>query len=301
MLVTGATGVLGRGLVPALVACGHHVHALARSDAAAAAAASLGAQVVRGDVLDGDAVHAAVLAARPDVIVHQATALARPGGGPQTTRIRREGTAHLMRAAEVAGVQRVVAQSIAFAYAHAGPPVVGEDAPLDTAAPPAWQAIVDGVAALEDAVLGSAAVVGVVLRYGALYGPGTFYAPDGPVAVRLRARRLPVVGGGRGLTSFVHVEDAVAATLDAVERGFGVYNVVDDAPAPAAAWVPHLAAVVGAPAPRRVPAWVARRLTDAQTVRSMTTQRGADNARARRALDWRPESADWRVSLGRAG
>ena len=299
VLVTGGTGVLGRRLLPALAACGHEVHALVRSAEAAAAVAALGAAPVRGDVLDGAGVRAAVREVRPDVVVHQATALSAPGGLATTTRMRREGTAHLMRAAEAAGVQRMVAQSLAMAYSHAGPGALTEEAPLDRAAPPAWQAAVDGVAALEDTVLGSAAVVGVALRYGALYGPGTFYAPDGLVARRLRARRLPLAGRGAGRTSFVHLDDAVAATLDAVERGFGVYNVADDVPAPAREWMPHLAAAVGAPPPRRLPAWLARRAIGAQAVRQMTTQRGISSRRARDELGWRPEYADWRTALGR--
>ncbi len=296
MLVVGATGVVGTRLLPALLAEGHTVFGLARSDAAAARVARLGAGVARGDALDAAAVLDAVRAARPTVLVHQATAI-DPRDMEPTNRLRTVGTRNLVAAAERCGVQRLVAQSIAFAYRHEGPAVLGEDAPLDVAAPEPWGAVARAVAALEDAVMGAAQVQGVVLRYGRFYGPGTALAPGGAFARLLHARRLPVIGDGGGLMPFVHVDDVIGATLDAISAGWGVYNVVDDAPAPAREWVPALARAVGAPPPRRVPAWVARLTTDRQLVREMTTQRGASNAKAKAELGWRPEFPDWRVGF----
>lgn len=304
ILIAGATGEIGRLLTPALVARGDEVYGLARSPASAELVRTMGARAVAGDALDRSAVLAAVGEARPDVIVHQLTAIPKEVPSPRkfmamfgpTNRLRREGTRNLVGAASAHGVSRLVAQSIAFAYRPAGPSVVDESAPLDVEADGAWGETVRAVADLEEAVLGFG---GVVLRYGSFYGPGTSYAPDGALGSLVMKRRMPVVGGGGGRQPFIHMEDAVGAAMAAIDAAAasGVYNVVDDDPALARDWVPGLAAALGAPTPRRVPAWVARIAAGPDAVRAMTAQRGADNARARADLGWEPSYPGWRAGF----
>ncbi|HEY0632375.1 MAG TPA: NAD(P)-dependent oxidoreductase [Thermoleophilaceae bacterium] len=301
VLVAGATGQIGELLTPALVAVGDEVYGLARSENSAEKVRELGATPVMGDALDRDAVMAAVAEAKPEVIVHQLTAIPRGGINPRkmdeafgpTTRLRREATRHLVEAAEQHGVRRLVAQSIAFAYRHEGPEVLDESAPLDTDAP-GLADIVGGVAALEEAVLGSSAVEGVVLRYGMFYGPDSAYSPNGSYGEMVTKRRLPIIGDGNGRQSFIQIDDAVSATLAAIDRGSGVYNVVDDEPARAREWVPGLAEALGAKPPRHAPAWLARLAAGPAAVRVMTTQRGASNARIKQELGWEPRYTDWR-------
>jgi nucleoside-diphosphate-sugar epimerase len=216
--------------------------------------------------------------------------------GP-TNRLRREGTRNLVEAASEHGVARVVAQSIAFAYRPSGPDILDESAPLDTEASGGWGEIVRAVAALEGAVLGGSGFDGVVLRYGSFYGPGTSYAPDGSFGGLVMKRRMPIVGAGGGRQPFIHMDDAVGATVAAVDRGSGVYNVVDDDPALARDWIPGLAAALGAAAPRRVPAWMARLAAGPDAVRTMTAQRGASNARIKSELGWEPRYPDWRAGF----
>src|SRR3954471_19262792 len=246
VLIAGATGQIGELLTPALVAAGDEVYGLARSEQSAEKVRELGAMPVMGDALDRDAVDAAVAEARPEVIVHQLTAIPRSGINPRklgqafaaTTRVRREGTRNLVEAAERHGVRRMVAQSIAFAYRPEGPEILDESAPLHTDDGGDWGEIVGGVATLEEAVLGGKGFDGVVLRYGMFYGPDSPYSPNGNYGRMVMKRRLPVVGDGAGRQSFIHLDDAVSATLIAIERGSGAYNVVDDDPARASEWVP---------------------------------------------------------------
>ncbi|GAA4043228.1 NAD(P)-dependent oxidoreductase [Streptomyces shaanxiensis] len=299
VLVAGATGVVGRPLVGALRARGHEVSALVRDEARAPAAD----RVVVADVLDRAAVLSAVSAARPEVVVHQLSALRLLRDDPaaafaQTARLRTEGTAHLVEAARAAGTRRLVAQSIAFAAAPEGPPVLDEDAPLYVDAPdPGWAATVRAVAELERLVSGSG-LAGVVLRYGTLYGPGTGYARAGGTALRVLAGKLPLPGG-TGITSFLHVDDAVGAAVAAVEStATGVFHATDDEPAPAAQWLPHYAHALGAPPPRTVPAALAPRLLGWFTAHQLTAARGAANDRARTALGWKPLRPSWRDGLG---
>ncbi|MDX3242133.1 NAD(P)-dependent oxidoreductase [Streptomyces sp. ME18-1-4] len=303
ILVAGATGVVGRPLVGALRARGHQVAALVREEARAPEAD----EVVVADALDRDAVRSAVSAARPEAVVHQLSALRLlrddpPEAFAQTARLRTEGTAHLVEAARAAGARRLVAQSIAFAAAPAGPTVLDEDAPLYVDAPdPGWAATVRAVAELERLVLsGAPGLAGVVLRYGALYGPGTAYARDGGTGQRVLAGKLPLPEGGAGITSFLHVEDAVGAAVAAVEsEATGVFHVTDDEPAPAARWLPHYARTLGAPPPRTVPAALAPRLLGWFMTHQLTTARGAAGDRARTTLGWKPQRPDWRDGLGR--
>lgn len=295
--LAGATGVIGRALLPLLRDRGHQVTALVRDPASGA---GLG-EVAVADALDPLAVRAAIVAARPDVVVHQLSAL-RGGSSPdaleRTARLRTEGTANLITAARAAGARRLVVQSIAFAAAPVGDPVLDEDAPLYLDAPdPGWAETVRAVAELERLVLGVRDLAGVVLRYGALYGPGTQYDPAGPFA----RGRFVLPGDGAGITSFLHVEDAALAALTAVEStATGVFHITDDEPAEAAAWLPVYAEHVGAPAPRPVPAAMAARLLGWFTAHQLTERRGASNARAREVLGWKPTRSSWRLDWARA-
>lgn len=302
VLVAGATGVVGYPLVGALRARGHQVSALVREGSRGRAPEA--DEVVVADALDRDAVLSAVSAARPEVVVHQMSALRLlrddpPGAFALTARLRTEGTAHLIEAARASGARRLVAQSIAFATAPAGDPVLDEDAPLYVDAPdPGWASTVRAVAELERQVTGSG-LEGVVLRYGTLYGPRTAYARTGGTAQSVLAGRLPLPGGGSGIMSFLHVEDAVGAAVAAVESdATGVFHVTDDDPAPAAQWLPHLARMLAGPSPRTVPAALAPRLLGWFMTHQLTSAHGAANDRARTALGWKPTRPSWRDGLG---
>jgi nucleoside-diphosphate-sugar epimerase len=310
VFVAGATGAIGRVLVPQLVAQGHDVVGMTRSASKQDLVRSLGARPVVADALDPDAVAQAVASAEPEAIVHQLTALSgrmsardmrhpeRFEGAIMTNRLRTEGTDHLLAAARAVGARRFVAQSIAGGpTARIGGPVQTEDDPLDPNPPAALRAGLAAILHLERAVTTIEWGEGLVLRYGGFYGPGTgiSLAPDAVMAAPVRKRRFPIVGGGGGVWSFVHIEDAAAATAVAVERGRpGVYNVVDDEPAPVRDWVPELARALGAKPPRRVPRWLARLLAGETATVMMTEVTGASNAKAKRELGWQPRYASWR-------
>jgi nucleoside-diphosphate-sugar epimerase len=305
VFLAGATGAIGRVLVPLLVGEGHQVTALTRSQAKVDGLLSAGAEPVVADALDTEAMRAALLGARPDAVVHQLTAIPRRIN-PRTQRrdfelndrLRDEGTRILLDAAAVSGAQRIVAQSVAFMY-EPGPPgtIHGEQDPLVLAPPRSFARSADAVRSLERAVL---AAEGIVLRYGYFYGPGSAFAPDGSMGLDVQRRRLPLVGGGTGVWSFVHVEDAARATLAALTHGgAGVYNVVDDEPAPVSQWLPAFASALGARPPRRVPVWLARLAAGSYGVGVMTSAQGASNALAKRELEWMPRHASWREGFRR--
>ncbi|WP_370950034.1 NAD-dependent epimerase/dehydratase family protein [Amycolatopsis sp. cg5] len=297
VLIAGATGVLGRSLLPLLRARGHHVTAMVREPAGAPSADL----TVVADALDRDAVRAALLVARPDVVVHQLSALTDRGplGFEVTARLRTEGTANLLTAAREAGARRIVAQSIAFGTAPVGDPVLTEDAPLYLDAPDEdWARTVQAIAELERLVVGTEGISDVALRYGTLYGPGTWYARDGAIGALVAAgkMRLPETAGG--ITSFVHVEDAAQAAVLAVESdATGTFNVTDDDPAEGSAWLPEFAAQLGGPTPRTIPADLAGRLLGWFTAYQLTELRGASNDRARLSLDWKPSRPSWRGGM----
>jgi nucleoside-diphosphate-sugar epimerase len=291
VFLAGATGVIGRPLVPRLLEAGHEVTAMTRSVVRADDLEAAGADPVVCDVLDADGVRAAVAAASPDAVIHQLTSLpARmdwsvPAVFDENNRVRIEGTRNLVDAALAAGVRRMVAQSIAFVYAPAGDWVKEEDAPLFTDAPPPSGASVAAVAELERQVTG---IDGLVLRYGLLYGRGTFYGRRGSTAADILAGERPLVEGAPGLYSFLQAADAAAAAVAALERGApGIYNIVDDEPAPQPEWLPVLAQALGAdpPAPAQTPP---------PPYALEMTLRGASNAKAKRELGWRPRYASWR-------
>jgi nucleoside-diphosphate-sugar epimerase len=301
VFVAGASGAIGRPLVPQLVAAGYQVTGTTRSEERAGAIRAAGARAAVCNALDAEALRAAVAEAAPEVVVHQLTALPDRFDPRDkeiyaaTNRLRAEGTRHLIDAARAAGARRLVWQSIAFAYAPgAQPEVMDEDARLAVGAP---QPFGDGVRAIDDmerAVVGAEGLEGIVLRYGWFYGPGTYYADDGSMTADVRRRRFPVIGKGTGLFSFVHVEDAASATVAAVERGApGMYNVVDDDPAPQREWLPVFADAIGAKKPLRVPVWVAR-LVVGKIATVAGVQPGASNAKAKRELGWEPRWPSWR-------
>ncbi|MGH2993331.1 MAG: NAD-dependent epimerase/dehydratase family protein [Solirubrobacterales bacterium] len=306
VFVAGATGALGKRLVPMLVQSGHSVAAMTRRPQKAGAIEASGATPVVADALDGAAVGEAVRGAEPEVVVHQLTALTGLTGNPRrfdrefetTNRLRTEGTDHLLRAARESGARRFVAQSFAgWPYARGGGPAKTEDDPLDPDPPAAVGETLGAIRHLETAVTGADGVDGVVLRYGGFYGPGTSIArgeADG-FQEAIRKRRFPVLGAGTGVWSFVHIDDAASATLAAVERGEpGVYNVVDDDPAQVSEWLPALADAIGAKPPRRLPLSVGRLVGGELAVSMMTEVRGASNAKAKRELGWQPTYPSWR-------
>ncbi len=314
VFLAGATGALGRQLVPQLVARGHDVVGMTSSGSKQDLVRSLGARPVVADALDPDAVAQAVASAEPEVIVHQLTALSgkmsardmrhpdRSYAATMTNRLRTEATDHLLAAGRAVGTRRFVAQSFgAFRFGHTGGPVQTEADPLDPNDPPA--AMRSAQAAylyLERAVTTIDWGEGLALRYGGFYGPGTSLslAPDAVMAAPIRKRQFPIVGDGGGVWSHVHIEDAAAATAVAVERGEpGVYYVVDDEPASVREWLPVVASALGAKPPRRVPRWLGRLLAGEAATAMMTETRGASNEKAKRELGWQPRYASWRQGL----
>jgi nucleoside-diphosphate-sugar epimerase len=300
VFVAGGSGVLGRRLVPQLVARGHQVTATTTSAAKLDAVRGLGAEGVVMDGLDADSVMAAVAGARPDAVLHQMTAISTVHAGKpdikhpdrwfaRTNRLRTEGTDHLLAAVRATGVPHVVAQGYAsWNGRREGGWVKTEEDPLDLMEGTAAQVGMEGLRHVEESVL---AVGGAVLRYGAFYGPG---AIDDQVTL-LRKRQYPLVGKGQGRSSWIHLDDAASATVLAVEqKAAGVFNVVDDEPAPAAEWLPYLARCAGAKPPMRVPVWLARLLAGEQAVVMMTQGRGFSNAKAKRELGWTLRYPSWR-------
>ena len=303
IFVAGATGAVGKQLVPMLVARGHDVTGTTTTAAKAEALREAGATAVVLDVLDREATLAAVAAAAPEVVVHEATALTDLGSPRHfdesfalTNRLRLEGTDNLVAAARAACARRIVAQSYAgWPYAHQGGPVKDETDRLDPDPPKPFRHSLEAIRHLERVVTTAEGLEGVVLRYGGLYGPGTSLAADGVHFEAVRRRKFPVVGSGEGVWSFVHVEDAASATVAAIEGdATGIFNVVDDEPARVADWLPALADALGAPPPRHVPTWLGRVAGGEATVVLMTEIRGASNAKAKRELGWQPGHASWR-------
>jgi nucleoside-diphosphate-sugar epimerase len=298
VFVAGAAGAIGRPLLPLLVAVGHEVTGTTRSEERAEAIRAAGATPAVVDALDTAALREAMTAAAPEVVVHQLTSLPdrfnprRKDIYDATNRVRREGTRNLLDAARAAGASRFICQSIAFAYQPAvQPEVMDEEAPLAMDSPAPFGEGVRAIAEMERAVVEAD---GLVLRYGWFYGPGTYYAEDGSMTAEVRRRRFPIVGNGAGLWSFVHVDDAAAATVAAVERGApGIYNVVDDEPGAMRDWLPVFAEAIGAGRPRRVPVWLAR-LVAGKMAGGIEVQPGASNAKAKRELGWEPRWPSWR-------
>jgi nucleoside-diphosphate-sugar epimerase len=300
VLVAGAGGAMGRRLVPQLVVRGHQVWATTRTLDKTDALRDLGAEPVLMDGLDADSVRQAVQRAQPEVVVHQMTALIGANdlrnfdrAFAVTNRLRTEGTDHLLAASTAAGVRRFVAQSYSgWPNGTGGPALHTEDDPLDPDPPTSQRETLAAIRHVE-AACASAPLEGIALRYGSFYGPGT---SDAQLLDPLRKRRIPLVGNGGGVWSWLHIDDAARATVCAIEapNAGGTYNVVDDDPAPVAEWLPYLATCIGAPRPMRIPAWLARPIAGEAVVRMMTAIRGSSNAKAKRELGWQPRWASWR-------
>jgi nucleoside-diphosphate-sugar epimerase len=297
IIVAGASGAIGRQLVPMLAEAGHTVAGLTRSESKTSVIEAAGAEPIVADVLDAEAVKAAVRAARPEVVVHELTAIP-PVVNPRrfaeefapTNRLRREGTRNLVAAALAAGSRRIVAQSIAQAYAPRGGWIKAELDPLYGDAPPVFRETFQAVIDLEATVLGASGLEAIVLRYGNFYGPGTAYGREGSNAELVRRQMFPIAGEGSAHWSFIHVRDAAHATVMAVSRGEpGVYNIVDDEPAAVADWLPVYAAALGAAEPPRTPP-----PRSPYGAYGMLLARGASNAKAKRLLGWAPRYATWR-------
>jgi nucleoside-diphosphate-sugar epimerase len=304
VLLAGATGALGKQLVPRLVADGHEVVGITRTEAKLPLLRDLGARGVVADLLDPEQVARVVAEAEPEVIIHQLTALNRDFDVKhfdrtfeETNRLRTEATDHLLAAGRAVGVKRFIAQSYtSWPFARTGGPVKTEDDPLDPNPPAAMRESLTAIRHVESAVTGADWTEGIVLRYGGFYGPGTSMSREGGAQLEtIRKRRFPVVGDGGGIWSFVHIEDAADATVAAVTRGRrGIYNIVDDDPAPVAEWLPAAASAVGAPAPWHVPRWLGRIAAGEAGVVMMTEMRGASNEKAKRELGWKPKHPSWR-------
>jgi 2-alkyl-3-oxoalkanoate reductase len=301
IFVAGATGAIGNQLVPLLVDAGYEVVGTTTSAGKADALRALGAEPVVLDLLDAETIGRAVSEAAPDVVVHEATALAPVGGNlrkfdeafAQTNRLRTEGTDNLLAAARAVGVRKFVAQSYAgWPYAREGAAVKDEDAALDENPVDNSKQTIAAIRHLEERVV---AADGIVLRYGGFYGPGTSLAAGAEMVEAVRKRMFPVVGSGVGMASFIHIEDAARATVAAIERGEpGIYNIVDDDPAPVSEWLPYLADAVGAKPPRHLPLWLGRLMAGETIATMMTEGRGASNAKAKRKLGWQLLYPSWR-------
>jgi nucleoside-diphosphate-sugar epimerase len=303
VFVAGASGAVGRQLIPQLIAAGHQVVAMSRLPEEGDSVRSLGAAPVAVDAFDRRAVIKAVKLAEPEVIVHQLTALTGVGdyknfdaGFALTNRLRIEGTDHLLEAAASAGTRQVIAQSYGnWNYARTGTRPKTEDDPFDPAPPRNQSNTLEAINYVEKSVIAAEGIQGVALRYGNLYGPGTGFAADGAIVATIRKRGFPIIGNGAGVWSFIHVHDAAAAVVAAIQAGAqGAYNIVDDEPAPVAVWLPELAKALGVKPPRHIPVWLGRLFVGEVGVSMMTQIRGASNAKAKRELGWKPLYSSWR-------
>jgi nucleoside-diphosphate-sugar epimerase len=308
VFVAGATGAIGKQLVPMLVERGHEVTGMTRTPAKEEAIRSIGARPVVADGLDPEAVAQAVAEAEPEVVIHELTAIDAGTVGRNidkqfavTNRLRTESLDHLLDAARAVGARRFIVQSFAgWPFERTGGPIKSEEDPLQTSPPKGVVETLAAIRYLEETVTGAEGIEGVVLRYGGFYGPFTSIGlnPDGEQIEMVRKRRLPVVGDGGGIWSLVHIRDAAAATAAAVERGDpGIYNVVDDDPAPVSVFIPELAKAIGAKPPRHLPRWLGRLIAGEAATVMMTEVRGASNAKAKRDLGWELSYPSWRIGI----
>ena len=302
VFLAGATGAIGRRLVPQLVKAGHHVTAITRQEQKLAKLYELGAEPILCDAFDAGKLGSIVARTEPDAMVNELTDLPQSLNPRKlkeyyaaNNRVRREGTKNLLSAARGAGVRRFLTQGSAYWYAPTGEPVKTETAPLYLDAPPPIGPAVQTIKEVEEAVLSADGIEGIVLRYGMFYGPGTWYAKNGDVGRQVRKRRYPMIGNGEGTYSFIHVDDAASATAAALEGARpGIYNVVDDDPATAAEWMPVYAEALGAKRPLRVPVFLARMIAGDALVTWMLGLTGASNEKIKEELGWRPQYESWR-------
>jgi len=306
VFVTGGTGAIGKFLLPLLLENKHEVVALTRSVIKATALEEGGVSAVIADPLDKNALTAAVRRAEPEVIIHELTALSKAGNFRKldqefalTNRFRTEVTDTLLAAARTIGTRRFITQSYCgWPYAKTGGPVKTEEDPLDPKPPESFTRTLAAIKSQEDKIRATTFLQGVALRYGNFYGPGTAIGKRGVVVEMVRKRRLPIIGGGGGVWSFIHILDAARATLAAMTRGApGIYNIVDDEPAKVSTWLPALAAAVGAKPPYKIPHWLGELMVGKAGVMMMTQIRGCSNAKAKRELGWTPVYPSWRVGF----
>ena len=306
VFVTGGTGAIGKLLLPLLLENKHEVVALTRSVIKATALEESGVSAVIADPLDKNALTAAVRRAEPEVIIHELTALSKAGNFRKldqefalTNRFRTEVTDTLLAAARTIGTRRFITQSYCgWPYAKTGGPVKTEEDPLDPKPPESFTRTLAAIKSQEDKIRATTFLQGVALRYGNFYGPGTAIGKRGVVVEMVRKRRLPIIGGGGGVWSFIHILDAARATLAAMTRGApGIYNIVDDEPAKVSIWLPALAAAVGAKPPYKIPHWLGELMVGKAGVMMMTQIRGCSNAKAKRELGWTPVYPSWRVGF----
>lgn len=303
IFLAGGTGAIGRRLIPLLRQSGHEVAATTRSKNKLEPLRAAGAEPILLDAFDRQAVHRAVTAARPDVVMHQMTALASlkdfrkfESELAMTNRLRTEGMEILLEAARFAGAKRFIAQSYSgWPNERTGGRIKNETDPLDPNPPSAMRPTIEALKKLERIVPDGQGLTGIVLRYGSFYGPGTHVAPGGILVDAVQSRQFPVIGGGTGVWSWIHIDDAARATILALNHGEGgIYNIVDDEPAEVAEWLPVLAEIIKAKPPRRIPAWLGRLLIGEAGVSMMTQSRGSSNAKEKRILGWQPHYASWR-------
>jgi len=308
IFIAGATGAIGKRLVPLLISEGHRVTGSTRTEGKFDAIRALGAEAVVLDGLDQPAINAAIASFRPDVVVHQMTSLSSlkslkhfDEDFEQTNRLRTLGTEYLLAAARSVGAKKFIAQSYAgWPNNRTGPRVQTEDAPYETNPPESMRKSLQAIVTLESFVRNASGITAIALRYGSFYGPGTSLGADGDVTNMVRHRKFPVVGTGAGVWSFLHVEDAAQATKLAIDRApAGIYNIVDDEPAEASQWLPYLADCLDAKPPRHIPVWLAKFAIGEAGVLFMTEMRGASNAKAKREFNWQPAFASWREGFRR--
>lgn len=303
IFLAGGAGAIGRRLIPLLRQSGHEVAATTRSKSKLEMLRAAGAEPILLDAFDRQAVHRAVAASRPDVVMHQMTALASlkdfrkfESELTMTNRLRTEGAEILLEAAQSAGAKRFIAQSYSgWPNERTGGRIKSETDPLDPNPPRAMKATVESLKKLESMVTNAPGLTGIVLRYGSFYGPGTAVEPGGILVDAVQSRQFPIIGGGMGVWSWLHIDDAARATVLALDRGeSGIYNIADDEPAEVATWLPVLADIVNAKPPRRIPTWLGRLFVGEAGVSMMTRSRGSSNAKAKRILGWQPHYASWR-------
>jgi 2-alkyl-3-oxoalkanoate reductase len=308
VFVAGASGAMGKRLVPQLVAGGYEVVALTRSEAKAGALRAVGAQAVVADALDRPAVIQGVMRTEPEVVIHQLSGLTGVKSFKNfdrefalTNRLRTEGTDYLLEGARAAGARRFIAQSYGnWNYARTGSELKTEDDPFDPSPPRNQTESLKAIRYVEEAVVGANGIEGIALRYANFYGPGTGFALDGDIVKQVRKRQLPLVGDGGGVWSFVHMDDAATAAINAIDHGTpGVYNIVDDQPVAVATWLPALAEAVGAKPPRHVPVWLGRLAAGEVGVSMMTQIRGTSNAKAKRELGFAPRYPSYREGFAK--